>query len=163
MFVVFDSTRFLLGAIMTYIFDASKLLQLRKEKLWTQEDLAAASGVSVRTIQRMERDGRGSVESWKAIAAAFDVKAESLLLKPIHVIENVKHQEDDMKRAVTGAILGCASGLLGCAYAWSVLLSKPVGFHGAIEEYPLLTAIVTVSTAVVLIVPIMTWKRTLKN
>ncbi len=148
---------------MTYIFDATKLVHLRRENLWTQEDLAAASGVSVRTIQRMERDGRGSVESWKAIAAAFEVTAESLLLKPSHVIENVKHQEGDMKRAITGAVLGCASGLLGCAYAWGVLLSKPVGFHGVIEEYPLLTAIVTLSTAIVLIVPVVTWKRTVKN
>jgi len=44
--------------------------------LWTQEDLSAASGVSVRTIQRIEQGERGSLESWKAFAAGA-VQGES--------------------------------------------------------------------------------------
>ena len=54
-------------------FDAKILINLRRDNFWTQEDLAAASGVSTRTIQRIERSGGGSLETWKALAAAFDV------------------------------------------------------------------------------------------
>ena len=50
----------------------SKIIDLRNQQRWTQEDLAAATGVSVRTIQRVESEGVGSLETGKAIAAAFD-------------------------------------------------------------------------------------------
>lgn len=49
------------------------VVALRNSQNWTQEDLAAAAGVSVRTIQRVETMGTGSQETSKALAAAFDV------------------------------------------------------------------------------------------
>ena len=58
---------------MKTIFDPKILVTLRRDNFWTQEDLAAASGVSARTIQRIEGGIGGSLETWKALAAAFDV------------------------------------------------------------------------------------------
>lgn len=52
---------------------ASKVRELREKKAWSQEELAAISGVSVRTIQRIESGEVPSKESLKAIASAFDV------------------------------------------------------------------------------------------
>lgn len=52
--------------------------QLRNEKLWSQEQLASASGLGLRTIQRLEKSGNASYESIRAIAAVFEVKAQSL-------------------------------------------------------------------------------------
>lgn len=49
------------------------VVALRNSQNWTQEDLAAAAGVSVRTIQRVETMGTGSQETSKALGAAFDV------------------------------------------------------------------------------------------
>ncbi len=46
--------------------------QLRLDHGWSQEDLAAVSGVSVRTIQRLENGGRASLETLKCLAAAFE-------------------------------------------------------------------------------------------
>lgn len=51
---------------------------LRLKKGWTQEQLATVSGVSVRTIQRIERGEAASAESLKALAAAFDVDFQTL-------------------------------------------------------------------------------------
>src|SRR5690606_19714269 len=51
---------------------------LREEKSWSQEHLANASGLSVRTIQRVESDGVGSAETRLALAAALDVPVSSL-------------------------------------------------------------------------------------
>ncbi len=47
--------------------------KLRLQRGWSQEQLALLSGVSARTIQRIERGQSASVDSLKAIAAAFGV------------------------------------------------------------------------------------------
>jgi len=47
--------------------------KIRLSKGWSQEQLSQFSGLSVRTIQRIERGHRGGTESLKCIAAAFDV------------------------------------------------------------------------------------------
>ncbi len=54
------------------------LKNLRNEKRWSQEVLAKVSGLSVRTIQRIEADGKASAESTLAIAAAFETTPNAL-------------------------------------------------------------------------------------
>jgi len=56
----------------------------RKDNGWSQELLAKASGVSLRTIQRAEKDGNSSVETQLALAAAFDISPKELF----HVSSN---------------------------------------------------------------------------
>ena len=50
----------------------------RLKKGWTQEQLATVSGVSVRTIQRIERGETASVDTLKALAAAFNIDFQIL-------------------------------------------------------------------------------------
>jgi len=45
----------------------------RLQRGWSQEQLAELSGLSARTIQRLERGQTPSLESLKALAAVFDV------------------------------------------------------------------------------------------
>ncbi len=47
--------------------------KLRLQKGWSQDQLAALSGLSVRTIQRIERGQNPSLESCRAFAAVFEV------------------------------------------------------------------------------------------
>ncbi|MCV6626919.1 MAG: helix-turn-helix domain-containing protein [Cellvibrionaceae bacterium] len=54
------------------------LKSARKQKLWSQEQLAAAAGLSLRTVQRIETSGSGSMESVAALAAALELPAEQL-------------------------------------------------------------------------------------
>jgi transcriptional regulator with XRE-family HTH domain len=54
--------------------NAKRIRQLREERAWSQEHLAAAAGLGVRTIQRIEAEGNASAESRMAIAAALDVE-----------------------------------------------------------------------------------------
>lgn len=147
---------------MTYSFNAKKLIELRQENFWTQEDLAAASGLSPRTIQRMETRGRGSVDSWKAVASAFNITPNDLLIPSLDLIEELSRHEAEIRRAVIGAILCCAAGLVGCSLGWWLIFSGPTDFHEAVTDYAPLSAYVTLATAICLIVPIMTWKRTIK-
>jgi len=57
---------------------SKKIQELRTQKLWSQEELAAASNLSLRTIQRIEKDGISSVESLKALASVFGLPAEEI-------------------------------------------------------------------------------------
>lgn len=52
--------------------------KLRQDRGWSQEDLAAISGVSARTIQRIENGGRASLETLKCLAAVFETTIPDL-------------------------------------------------------------------------------------
>lgn len=60
--------------------DTQKLIHLRNTKAWSQQHLADVSGLSLRTIQRIEKTQSASQDSVKAIAAAFDVTPDRLLI-----------------------------------------------------------------------------------
>ncbi|MEE9453624.1 MAG: helix-turn-helix domain-containing protein [Paracoccaceae bacterium] len=51
---------------------------LREDRGWSQEQLADISGISVRTIQRIETGNRGSLESLKCLAAVFETTIPDL-------------------------------------------------------------------------------------
>lgn len=63
--------------------------KLRLQRGWSQSQLAELSGLSTRTIQRIERGQAPSVESAKSLAAVFDVHFNDL------------KQEEDMTTTVT--------------------------------------------------------------
>lgn len=52
--------------------------KLRLQRGWSQEQLAELSGLSVRTIQRVERGQTASAESLKALASVFEVDFSTL-------------------------------------------------------------------------------------
>lgn len=54
--------------------------RIRDELCLTQEQLAAEAGVSLRTINSIERSQRVSSATVRAIASALEVDVESLLL-----------------------------------------------------------------------------------
>ncbi|WP_448212408.1 2TM domain-containing protein [Colwellia sp. MEBiC06753] len=52
--------------------------KLRLQRGWSQEHLAQCSGLSVRTIQRIERGHNAGLESLKSLAAVFEVELTTL-------------------------------------------------------------------------------------
>ena len=56
--------------------DTLKGLRLRRG--WTQSHLADAAGLSLRTVQRIEKDGRGASETVLGLCAALDVSPDQL-------------------------------------------------------------------------------------
>ncbi|REL36249.1 helix-turn-helix domain-containing protein [Thalassotalea euphylliae] len=61
------------------LLSTDKLKKIRSEHGWSQEVLAKASGLSVRTIQRIESDGKASAESTLAIASVFNLSPQLLM------------------------------------------------------------------------------------
>lgn len=55
-----------------------KIRQLRNQRGWSQEQLAHASGLSLRTIQRVETEGNASRETRVCLAATFNVELAEL-------------------------------------------------------------------------------------
>ncbi len=53
--------------------------QLRNERGWTQQQRADICAISLRTVQRVEMQGVASLETCKALAAAFVIEREQLL------------------------------------------------------------------------------------
>lgn len=53
--------------------NAELILRMRKDKAWSQEELAIAAGLNLRTIQRIEKEATASLQSMKALASAFAV------------------------------------------------------------------------------------------
>ena len=54
------------------------ILDLRKQRSWSQDELATAAGLNLRTVQRIERSGSASLQSRRALAAAFDIDPSAL-------------------------------------------------------------------------------------
>ena len=54
----------------------------RRKRAWSQEHLAAVSGLGRRTIQRIETGGTASYESIHALAAAFSLQVQDLAVEP---------------------------------------------------------------------------------
>jgi transcriptional regulator with XRE-family HTH domain len=59
----------------------SRIAELRKRRGWTQEQLAAASGVAVRTIQRLESGTDANAETLTLIANALEVPVSDLFAR----------------------------------------------------------------------------------
>lgn len=58
--------------------NAELVLELRTQKCWSQEELAMASGLNLRTIQRIEKEATASLQSKKALASVFDINISTL-------------------------------------------------------------------------------------
>jgi transcriptional regulator with XRE-family HTH domain len=66
--------------------------KLRLQRGWSQQQLADLSGLSVRTIQRIENGKSSSAESLKSLAAVFEIDFNQL------------HKEPDMNSPLTSGV-----------------------------------------------------------
>lgn len=84
--------------------------QLRSDKFWSQEELATASGLNLRTVQRIENEASASLQSKKALAAAFDIA-----VKDLEYMETIMIQTHEYKTLEIEWKQGFLSGLKGAA------------------------------------------------
>lgn len=70
--------------------NADLVIKLRRKRSWSQDELAIASGLNLRTIQRVEKQASASLQTKKALAAALDIDtrdldSEEIRMKPCPV------------------------------------------------------------------------------
>lgn len=63
---------------MKMLLDKQKLITERQQRAWSQTQLADVSGLSLRTIQRIEKNGKASLESVKALASVYSLNISDL-------------------------------------------------------------------------------------
>ena len=96
--------------------NSAKVKELRSKKGWTQMQLAEISDLSLRTIQRVEVNGVGSLETSKALASAFEVERELLLA----FVETDKISVGALGSLPTYFLVGsfCSGALFGAGILW---------------------------------------------
>lgn len=72
--------------------NAELVLELRAKKSWSQEELALAAGVNLRTIQRIEKEATASLQSKKALASAFDIHVSELEPQEVSRIKRYEYK-----------------------------------------------------------------------
>lgn len=72
--------------------NAELVLELRTKKSWSQEELALAAGVNLRTIQRVEKEATASLQTKKALASAFNLHVSDLELQEITKMKKYEYK-----------------------------------------------------------------------
>lgn len=88
--------------------DPQKLKQIRHSKGWTQQHMADASELSLRTIQRLEKTGNIAAESLQALCAVLEVSPTDLLVKMPDKpsSKDMQMHPTTFKLSILGAALG---------------------------------------------------------
>lgn len=72
--------------------NAQLIVQLRTDMCWSQDELAIASGLSTRTVQRIESEAAASMQSKKALASTFDLELSDLDYEEIHKMKQYEYK-----------------------------------------------------------------------
>jgi transcriptional regulator with XRE-family HTH domain len=81
--------------------NAELIKNQRAERNWTQQHLADACGVSLRTIQRVERYGNAANETVMALASVFQIEQSEIIIPDTAVVEVTPVNEGSASKVVT--------------------------------------------------------------
>ncbi|MDZ7671062.1 MAG: helix-turn-helix domain-containing protein [Gammaproteobacteria bacterium] len=100
------------------MIDKDLIKNLRNKRSWSQDQLASVSGLSLRTVQRIEKAGACSLDSKMALAAAFDIHPGSLEVNA-SAVEALASQERGRKYGLAGAGAGLVSAYIGITVSFT--------------------------------------------
>lgn len=69
--------------------------KLRLQRGWSQDQLAELMDVSVRTVQRLERGQKPSLETARSLAAVFEVDISSFIAEETDMLDKAELQADE--------------------------------------------------------------------
>jgi len=99
------------------------ILSERRSKNWTQQQLADMCGLSLRTIQRIEKTGILSEESLASLSSVLEIEKTNLLLPKPALFKNTRKALQSTssmlelaKNIYSHLLIICASLLFVCAY-----------------------------------------------
>ena len=101
-----------------------ELLRLRKARSWSQDELAIASGLNLRTIQRIEKEASASLQSKKALASAFDIDVHDLEHKELSMLQELKGKTVSIAMGTTDFSYVLKGEVLEIKDSWLKLKTK---------------------------------------
>lgn len=99
----------------------------RQKRAWSQEQLAAAAGLGLRTIQRIESSGTASNETIKSLAAVFDCSVQDVLSSDVAARRNPFWKRSLPIGAAASLVLVLTVLMLARATAGEVMLDVVLG------------------------------------
>ncbi|PKG55467.1 helix-turn-helix domain-containing protein [Shewanella sp. GutDb-MelDb] len=94
---------------------ATTVKGLRLSRGWTQQHLADACDISLRTVQRVEKDGSASNDTLLGLCAVFEIKQKTLLVIPApshQQMQQVSLQTQTLTLAIATLCGGCIGALI---------------------------------------------------
>ena len=119
------------------MIDKDYIKKLRNERTWSQEQLSSISGLSLRTVQRIEHEGRCSQESKKALAAAFKINARDMDIIQTNV-NSLAANNRGRQFGFAGAFLGLLSAYVGITLSFisgSISSSEAGLYYGCVGAF----------------------------
>ena len=113
---------------MPIVVNRVRLKSERRKRGWSQDHLAAASGVSTRTVQRLERGDKATLSSLAALASVFALSVDALTVSsspvrritPLTILLDIAPSLDRFRRMGFGVIetgnCGCVGVVAGVSY-----------------------------------------------
>ncbi len=96
--------------------NAKKIKNLRTDKGWTQQHLADACAISLRTVQRVERYGNASQDTVLGLASVFEVSQSELIVpeEPVELLSTSEESNTNKQnmQLFTAALFGATLGAL---------------------------------------------------
>lgn len=90
--------------------NAKKIKELRTTKGWTQQHLADACAISLRTVQRVERYGNASQDTLLGLSSVFEIPQSELIApeEPVTILTEPKVSNNNQLflAALFGAVIG---------------------------------------------------------
>jgi len=114
--------------------------RLRTDRGWSQEQLAIASGLSLRTIQRVEADGTASMGTKVSLAATFGVQ-----------LGDLSEERGDVKIVSKGQAREIVALFVGMAVLTCVL----IGESGRLPGTPTSTALAAIDVVLALLAAVL--------
>lgn len=140
---------------MQYEIDTRRLREFREARAWSVNDFAAASGISARTLQRIEAGQNASSDTLQGLASSLNVHPNMLRKYTvpkgviagliggyggilIAMVSNVWVAfQGGLSGATLGAILGglgACAGLIGGAAGWMISRDQRRFREGRVED-----------------------------
>ena len=76
--------------------NAALVIALRAKKAWSQDELSIASGLNLRTIQRIEKEASASLQSVKALASTFAIGIKDLEYQEAPAMKKFEYKTVEM-------------------------------------------------------------------
>ena len=95
--------------------NAKKIKELRTGKGWTQQHLADACAISLRTVQRVERYGNASQDTVLGLSSVFEIQQTEIIVpeEPDEErSEETDHSSSQNKEIFFAALIGAIAGAL---------------------------------------------------
>jgi len=104
--------------------NADLVLRLRNDRSWSQEELAIASNLNLRTIQRIEKEASASLQSKKALASAFNIDVHDLDYEELPMLQELQGRKVSIALGTTDFNVTLKGKVIEINDAWLKLQTR---------------------------------------